>query len=375
MKIGIDISAMAKTLAGIGQYCVQMIKELYAMDQENEYYLFAPTEVALPVAENDHWHLINYGGKRGSTLRYMTEVPKILKKEGIRVFVGTRHYLPPFHPEIRYIGVVHDLIPLYMPELFTFFHRLRFRMFTRLCARKADHIVAGSKATAADVVKYMHVPEEKITVLYYGADARFRPERDEAGIHAAMEKYHIKTPYVLCLSTVEPRKNMLRTIQAFEALTKEELQEAQLVIVGGSGWNNGEIYDYVKQHRMEEKVLFTGYASDEEIRHIYANAGVFVYASLCEGFGIPIVEAMQSGTPVITSNLSSMPEVAGDACRLVDPYSVEEIKEAMKEILEDEALQQQMRTRGLKQAAAFSWKRCAAGLHDIILETEGKSHA
>ena len=372
MKIGIDMSALSKTVAGIGHYCIQIVKQIYAIDQENEYYLFAPTEIDLPIETNDHWHFINYGGEKGSALKFMTQLPCILKKLKIEVFVGTRHYFPPFNTEIRYIGVVHDLIPLYMPDLFTTFHKIRFRFFTWLCAKKADHIVAISKATAGDVMKYMHIPKEKISMVYNGVDERFSLVRDEAGIRAAMEKYQIKKPYVLCLSTVEPRKNMLRTIKAFEQLITERKMDYQLVIVGGNGWNNGEIYDYAKSHHMEESVIFTGYASDDEIKHIYANARAFVYVSLCEGFGIPIAEAMQSGTPVITSNVSSMPEVAGEACELVDPYSVTAIKDAMEKVLVDEALRERMREKGIAQAAKFSWKKCAEELWKIIVNLEGK---
>lgn len=368
MRIGIDLSALSKTVAGIGNYCIQLVKHIYEFDKENEYYLFAPTDIHLPVEENERWHFINYGGKKGSAMRYLTHLPRILKKLDLDVFVGTRHYLPPFNKDIKYLGIVHDLIPLYMPELFTKGHKQRFKFFTDLCAKKADHIVAVSKATKEDVMKYMKMPESKISMIYEGADKRFSTDRDEKRIKEVMDKYNIDKPYILCLSTVEPRKNMLRTIKAFEQLLTKGITDYKLVLVGGKGWNNGEIYDYANTHKLQDSVIFTGYASDDEIKHIYANATVFVYASLCEGFGIPIIEAMQSGTPVITSNVSCMPEVAGKACELVNPYSVSDIEHAIEKIIKNEDLQKKMIAAGIEQASKFSWEKCAKEVWEVILK-------
>lgn len=364
MKIGIDLSALSNTVAGIGNYCIQLVKGIYELDKENEYFLFAPTDIELPVQLNDRWHFINYGG----TVNYMLKVPGILKKNKIDVFVATRHYLPPFNPGIKYLAIVHDLIPLYMPELFEKDHLMRFKFFTKLCAKKADHIIAISEATKEDVMKYMKMPESKISMIYQGADKRFSPERDEMGIKAAMEKYGITKNYVLCLSTVEPRKNMLRTIKAFHQLLLKGYTDYQLVLVGGKGWNNGEIYEYVQNQGLQENVIFTGYATDDEVKHIYANATVFAYPSLCEGFGIPIIEAMQSGTPVITSNVSCMPEVAGDACELVNPYSITDIEHAMEKIITNKALQEKYREAGFKRAPLFSWDKCAKEVWEVILK-------
>lgn len=364
MRIGIDLSALSNTVAGIGNYCIQLVKGIYKLDKENEYFLFAPTDIEVPVELNDRWHFINYGG----TIKYMTKVPRILKKKKIDVFVGTRHYLPPFNPGIKYLAIVHDLIPLYMPELFTKDHLIRFRLFTKLCAKKANHVIAISEATKEDVMKYMKIPESRISMIYQGADKRFSPEKDEKRIKEVMEKYGITKDYILCLSTVEPRKNMLRTIKAFEQLQIKGYTDYQLVLVGGKGWNNGEIYEYVQNHAMQESVIFTGYASDDEIKHIYANATVFAYPSLCEGFGIPIIEAMQSGTPVITSNVSCMPEVAGDACELVNPYSITDIEHAMEKLITNEALREKYVQAGFKRAPLFSWDKCAKEVWKVILK-------
>lgn len=368
MRIGFDASALVKEAAGIGQYIINVLRNIMEIDQEDEFYLFTYDDIKIPFDLPDNWHVVYYGGPKKKQIRYLTHMSKYLKQNKIDIFVGTRHYLPLFYKKIKYVGIVHDLIPLYMPELFTKEHKLRFKVFTEICKRQADLIIAVSEATKRDVIKYMKFPEDKIKVVYEGANPLFNTDRDEAGIKETMEKYHIDSDYILCLSTVEPRKNMLRTIQAYEQCILEKKLPYKLVLAGGRGWNNGEIYDYVQRsEELKKNVIFTGYVTDTEVKHIYANASLFIYASLCEGFGLPILEAMQSGIPVITSNVSSMPEVAGDACQLIDPLNIEELKDAINRVLSSEQLREDMRNRGLEQAKRFSWRTCAEEtLHHVI---------
>lgn len=284
------------------------------------------------------------------------------------MFVGTRHYLPPFNKRrVKYLAIVHDLIPLYMPELFTKEHKLRFKIFTDICKHQAHEIVAVSNATKNDVIKYMKFDESKIHVVYEAANPIFNTDKNTEAIQQTMGRYNIDSKYILCLSTVEPRKNMLRTIKAYEKCILNNNLPYKLVIVGGSGWNNGEIYDYVQSHEnLKPHVIFTGYVSYDDVKNIYANASLFIYASLCEGFGLPILEAMQSGIPVITSNVSSMPEVAGDACELIDPYDIDALESAITKVLSSDEIQSQMVEKGLEQAAKFSWEKCAKEILDII---------
>lgn len=360
MRIGIDMSPIVNEAAGIGQYVINVFKNIMEIDTENEYYLFTYDKIRFPYELTERWHIVYYGGKKKRARNFFTELPFLLRKYKIDRFVGTRHYLPPFnHRRIHYVAIVHDLIPLIMPELFTTRHLNVFKLCTKICQHQADTMIAVSEATKKDIIKYLHFPEEKIHVVYEGANPIYNTERDEAAIAATMNKFHIDSDYILCLSTVEPRKNMLRTIQAFEKCIIEQKKSYKLVIVGGKGWNNGEIYDYVQEKHLEEYVIFTGYVENEEVKHIYANASLFIYASLYEGFGLPVLEAMQSGIPVITSNLSSMPEVAGDACELIDPYNIAELEHAIVRIMESEDLRKSMSERGIEQAKNFSWRKCA----------------
>lgn len=358
MRIGIDVSALVKEASGIGQAIINILNVMMNEDSENDFFLFTYDEIKLPFSLKNNWQIVDYGGKNHKQIRYFTALPHILKEMKIEVFFGTRHYLPPFNHKIRYVALVHDLIPLRMPELFTKQHLLRFKIFTAICRFQADSYLTVSNATKADVIRYMKIPAEKIEVSPLGASSRFSPERDEKAISEVMERFGIRDKYLLCLSTVEPRKNMLRTIKAYEKCILEKNLPYKLVIVGGKGWNNGEIYDYVNEKNLQNDVIFTGYVSNEDVRNIYANASLFIYASLCEGFGLPPLEAMQSGIPVITSNNSSLPEVAGDACILVDPYNIDEICDAIMKILGSEELQKEMREKGIEQAKKFSWETC-----------------
>lgn len=373
MRIGVDVSALVKEAAGIGQWIIQVLDHLRKIDTENEYYLFSYDEIKIPFELPEKWQMVYYGGKKKKQILYLTNTSGLLKKYGIEVFIGTRHYLPLFGGKTKYVAIVHDLIPLYMPELFTKEHKLRFKVFTDICKHQADFIIAVSESTKRDVLQYMKFPEEKVAVVYEGANPAFTAERDRDGIQKTMSKYNIDSDYILCLSTVEPRKNMLRTIQAYQQVVLQKNLPYKLVIVGGSGWNNGEIYDYVQTHKeLQEKVIFTGYVSNEEVKHIYANATLFIYASLCEGFGIPVLEAMQSGIPVITSNVSSMPEVAGDACELVNPLDIEQLKAAIVKVLSSKELQEEMSLKGLERARLFSWEKCAKEVLDYVIKTAKK---
>lgn len=368
MRIGLDASTLVKEATGIGQWITHVIYNLMQIDEENEYFLFTHDEIKIPYELKPNWEIVYYGGKKKRMYRYLTHVPKLIRKYKLDVFVGTKHYLPPFNKRnVKYLAVVHDLIPLYRPELFTWKHRLRFRFFTQICKWQAHQFVAVSNATKRDVIKYLKAPEDQIHVIYEAANPDFNTDVDPQILEETLRKYHVDENYVLCLSTVEPRKNMLRAIQAYEKCILGKQLPYKLVIVGGSGWNNGEIYEYVQSRpELKPHVLFTGYVTNKEVKYVYAGASLFVYPSLCEGFGLPVLEAMQSGIPVITSNVSSLPEAAGDAAILVDPYSLEEIEDAMTRILSSEELQRQLREKGLAQAAKFSWRTCAEELLAVI---------
>ena len=221
----------------------------------------------------------------------------------------------------------------------------------------SDAIIVDSHATKKDVSTYFSTPENKINVVHLASEMKPVPTR-------LPSKYGIKGDFLLYVGTVEPRKNLLRIIEAFNQLD----QELKLVIVGVSGWDNKAVY-----RTKNPNIIFTGYVPEEELPIFYCNAKLLLYPSLYEGFGFPILEAMNCGCPVITSNISSMPEVAGNAALLVDPYSTEEIKRAMQMLLSDAKLRKRLIDSGVRQARRFSWGKTAdetMKVYEKVLETK-----
>jgi glycosyltransferase involved in cell wall biosynthesis len=222
---------------------------------------------------------------------------------------------------------------------------------------RATHIIAVSEQTRRDIVSAYGVPAEKITVIYEAADTRFRIQPPEV-VASARARYLLPERYLLFVGTVEPRKNLVRLLTAFERLHAEGLTDA-LVIVGRRGWLTGDFDATLERSPARPAVLFPGFVPDDDLPAVYAGAQALVMPSLYEGFGLPVLEAMACATPVACSHNSSLPEVAGDAALLFDPFDVDSISDALRRILHDPDLQAHLRDAGLLQASHFSWERAA----------------
>ena len=247
-------------------------------------------------------------------------------------------------PKCKLIITVHDLTPLIFPEYHNWKRRIFFRFFLKRILNMADAIIVDSLSTKKDVTAFFSFPDKKINVVHLASSMK-----PVAG--PLPSRYGVEGDYLLYVGTVEPRKNLLRLIEAFDRLE----QKLKLVIVGVSGWDNKAVY-----RAANPDIIFTGYVPEEDLPKFYCNARLLIYPSLYEGFGLPILEAMKCGCPVVTSNISSMPEAAGDAALLVDPYNVEEIKNAVQKVLCDSELRGKMIDRGFRQANRFSWEKTAA---------------
>jgi len=218
-------------------------------------------------------------------------------------------------------------------------------------------VLADSQATCTDLIAHFGAPPEKVQVLYSGVDARFCPEKERGEQERLRDKYGIESPYVLSLGTLQPRKNYVRLIKAFANLP---LANLRLYIAGGRGWLYEDIFAEAQKHG--DRVHVLGFVDDADLPALYRGAALFAFPSLYEGFGIPPLEAMACGIPVVCSNASSLPEVAGDAALMVDPFDVDALAEAMARALEDTDLQQEMVAKGLAQAEQFTWEKAARQL-------------
>lgn len=271
------------------------------------------------------------------------------------------------------VVVVHDMAYKVCPETVRMKTRRWLQLTLKKSCKRADAIVTVSESSKHDIVKYLGIEPDKITVMPNGVDMRyFHNHYNQEDISFVKNKYHIANQYFLYLGTLEPRKNIPNLIRAYKKLLKDGKQMPQLVIAGGKGWLFDSIFETVKELKLENQVLFTGYLDVDEVPKIMCGAIAFIFPSIYEGFGMPPLEAMACGTPVIASNLSSLPEVVGDAGILVDPASVDELCQAMKTIATDKELCQELTEKGLKRAQTYTWENSAQILYSLyrkLLET------
>jgi len=266
------------------------------------------------------------------------------------VFVG------PLAASIPFVVTIHDLSFRRFPHLFRPANRLYLSSITRASARRARRVIAVSAHAAEETVRLLGVEREKVDVVYHGVAPRFRPLPPEK-VEAFRARRRLPERFILFLGTLEPRKNLVRLVEAFARLREPDLR---LVLAGGRGWYYEEVFACVERLGLRERVVFPGYVPGEELPLWYNAAAVFAFPSLYEGFGMPVVEAQACGTPVLTSDRSALPEAAGDGALLVDPYDAEGIAEGLHRLLTDGDLREALRRRGLAHAARFTWQKTAA---------------
>jgi glycosyltransferase involved in cell wall biosynthesis len=259
------------------------------------------------------------------------------------------------------VSTVYDLTPILFPDWHTPQNRALFERKMRYVRERRQTVIAISEQTRRDLIKTLGIPEEQIHVVYGSADPRFRPLRDRDQIGRAMHKYGIPgAGYILYVGTLEPRKNLVRLVKAYaSALDNYGEAMPSLVLAGSKGWFYEEIFHSVERLGLGQRVILTGFVDDEDVPALYNGALLFVYPSLYEGFGIPVLEAMACGVPVITSNTSSLPEIVGEAGVLVDPMDADALAAALVALVGDPERRAALRTAGLARAALFSWERAA----------------
>jgi glycosyltransferase involved in cell wall biosynthesis len=366
MQIGIDASRIAVAArTGTEHYTFELLAALARRDRRTHYTLYCnQAPAALPPLGP------NFGLRRIPFPRLWTHArlsADLLAHPPDVLFVPA-HVLPlgaPLRRRMRTVVTIHDLGYLRFPEAHTRAHRLYLRLSTLWSARAASQLIAVSAATRDDLVRLARVPPGKIAVVHHGLSPRFRPVEDAATIAVARQRYGITAPYFLYVGTVQPRKNLVRLIEAFaQALARlnvETLERSnvQLLIAGKRGWLTEAIERRAAELGLAGRVHFAGYVADDDLPALLGGALAFVFPSLYEGFGMPVLEAMACGAPVLASNSSSLPEVAGDAALLVDPTDTAAIAGGMARLAEDAALRDELRARGLARAGAFTWDRCA----------------
>lgn len=367
MRIAFDISYVQKRRAGIGRHALQLVKSLVHADVENTYVLHG-WSFGLDVASLESLRSprvqLSTARVPGSLKRLYWNrfsLPRIESIVGdIQIFHSTDPFIPPVR-KARRIATVHDLAYRKFPELFER-RVLSWDNHVARSVRSADAIIVPSQNTRDDLLEMFSLDEGRISVIPPPVDACFTTTVEDED-QVVKNKYHLPETYILFAGTIEPRKNIIRLVQAFERIHRHH--PVDLVLAGGKGWLYEATLRVLRESEARKRMHRVGYVTDRELASLYRHAACFVYPSLYEGFGFPVLEAMASGTPVITSNTSSMKELSGDAAVLVNPNNVDELAQALEYLLTDDAQRRALRERGLTVVRRFEPGAAARSVRDM----------
>ncbi|HTL39496.1 MAG TPA: glycosyltransferase family 1 protein [Methylomirabilota bacterium] len=371
MKIGLEAErANLPNPTGVENYAAQLIKNLSVLDKKNEYILYfrtAPQQWFLELPKNFQIRVMPFP-KFWTQVRLSWEM--IVHPVDVLVILASA--LPFVHPK-KSIVTVHDVAWKLFPDAFTKFMRRYLDWSAKLAVKGSAKILSVSESTKKDLEKFYNASPHKITVTHLGFDKnRFYPKKYEE-VQAVLDKYNlVYQKYVLFVGTIQPRKNLERLLDAYQKLRKENHIEEKLAIFGGRGWLWEPIVKKIKNYGLDGSIKYFDYAPKEDLPAIIAGAKLLTLPALYEGFGLPPLEAMASGVPVVVSNISSMPEVVGEAGDLVDPNSVNSIAGGLLKVLLDSNLRRDMIVKGLEQAKRFSWENTARQTLEVMESLDKK---
>lgn len=360
MHIAIDAHSVGAELGGNESYATNLIEALAEIDQTNRYTLFV-TKAAAVKRFADRWP--NFQVRLTLPHTPLVRIPLTLSRELRRHPVDLLHVqytAPPFAP-CPIVTTIHDLAFEHLPETFNRRSWMQMRLTVRRTARRAAHIITVSDYSRDDIIRTYKIPPERITVTHEAAPANFAPVSDPIELKRIRDRYGISRNYILSLSSIQPRKNLVRLIEAYTQLRRVNSDDTfpQLVLAGKRGWLEHETFRAAKESAIARDIVFTGYVPDDDLTGLYSGALCFVYPSYFEGFGLPLVEAMQCGVPVIAGDRTSVPEVVGDAGLLFDPFNTNELASALNCLINDSDLCGALRRKGLLRARSFNWQATA----------------
>ncbi|MCS6950351.1 MAG: glycosyltransferase family 4 protein [bacterium] len=360
MRIGINVHLLSTTHTGIQHYIRALVPELVAQASAHEVVLYGePSQLPLPAQQGVRW--VPASRPLRSAIRRVlweqTILPRLLRRGRVDVLFSPAFVLPRWWKGVGVV-TVHDLNFEVSPQTIHPFRRAYLRRMTRWSVQRAKRVIAISGATASDILRLYGMPSEKVVVIPYGLDAMFNPHHARALEPAVRQRYALPARFLLFVGTLEPRKNLPRLLEAF-ALAQQQAELPPLVLAGAPGWQHQKIRALAQRLNIEERVVFAGYIPREHLPGVYAAATALLYPSLYEGFGLPPLEAMGCGTPVLASNTSALPEVVGDGGLLVNPLHVSEIAEGILRLALEEELRQQLAERGIARARRFRWDEAA----------------
>lgn len=365
MDFGLDGIPLNQPLTGVGHYTLELARALARIAPEDRFELVSPLpSLHLPDREApSNLHVTQARVNRLSRrLWWQAGLPRYIKRSRLRLFHGT-NYSVPLVKSCPTVVTIHDLSLVLWPQTHTQHLARRARWRLPLMARRADAIIVPSQSVKTEVCEHLGIADSRITVIPEAPRSSFWQVPIEETV-AVRRRLNIGDDFILFVGTIEPRKNLLTLVRAFEAL-RSKVAQTQLVLVGDEGWLTGDLHDFLKTADVSERVRLVGYLADDELRALYSSCRVFVYPSLYEGFGLPLLEAMACGAPVVTSDISSIRETVGDVALLTSPTDVDALARSIVRLLESPAEREQRSAAGKQHASQFSWDKAAAATLNV----------
>ena len=354
MDIAVEARYLVGNRTGVGRYLLNLLRFLPELSEEHEYFLYSNRFTEKPI-EHDKINYVELEGHRLLWKHILLPIEQVKRKFDL-VFIPS--YSAPLFSFGKTVVTIHDLIATRHPEWTTKNQSFRFATVVKYAARKANYIIAVSEASRKDILELTGVAQDKVVVVYSGVDEHFQKLPSEHLIDFT-KKYNLQQPFILYVGSIHPRRNIQKLIEAFVHLKKEKQIKHKLILIGLVLQQASQLTKWINDSNIAEDILSVGFVSDEDLVKFYNMADLFIYPSLYEGFGFPVLEAMACGTPVITSNVSSLPEVAGNAAILIDPLNVMEMADSIYRLISNSALRQEFVERGFERCKQFSWRQAA----------------
>lgn len=375
ITIGIDGNEANTDLkVGIGQYSFQLLHGLKKISNKSKevrlkWLIYLKNQVNTDMPKEDFNWMYKIFGPRPLWTQAALPYHLYFDREKVDVFFSPSHYAPRFAPCKRVISVM-DLSFVHFPEMFMAKDLYQLKNWTDYSVKQAEKVLTISQYSKSAIIEHYKLNDDKVKVTYPGIDESvFNNKKvdliSEDQVRMLKNKYGIKGDYILFVGTIQPRKNISRLITAFEYILDDN-SDLTLLLVGKRGWLYEDIFKKIKESGLEKNIIICDFVSNQELAALYHHAKCFVLPSLYEGFGIPVIEAMACGCPVVASNVTSLPEVVGPAGLLVDPYNISDMAKALYKACYDQKLRRELVEKGIKRVKQFSWKNCADQTWEVL---------
>lgn len=371
MRVGLDGFPLASSRTGVGHYTFELAHALALLAPDDSFELISPLPfdqaILAQLAHDCPANLATVNPRATMSRRWWAMgLPLYLRRTSLDLFHGTNYDVPLWNRR-RSVATIHDLSILLYPQNHEEHLVRRARRRLPLMARAATMVITPSESVKREVCDYLHTKPDKVAVTPEAPRRTFRPLPYYETLEIR-KRLGVEEEFILFVGTIEPRKNLLTLVRAFDEVLRHSSISPQLVIAGGEGWLMEEFFSFVEKSGARERLRFTGYIEDQELRALYSSCRICVYPSLYEGFGLPLLEAMACGAPVVTSNVSAIVETVGEAACLVDPLDVTALARTLLELWNDDSRRRQLADAGQRRASTFSWERTARLTYDVYRE-------